>query len=937
MAEQKKKQASIAAFFSPVAAREKPSSKRPRSPTAVPAALAGPGGPASKVPDDSLSQPSSAAKKKKKKKTTKANAVATGDDDQRHEVGVDASVGQEKARTRDAPIDLTADTPERGRNAEQQRMETPAVTAAPTSSERPKASGSRKRRILTSPHEVGDGDEDEEDTGKQERRSGGNRIAPKRLMMSPNESAGGNALPASRNVKPTVGGKKKKQEDTNDAAVRVIISDPLIQARINSYKAKITDLSSLCSKLLSRTEAAEDTILLDVYGLGLDQALEMEEIREPLCSSNELLRDIPDVFKCFAARFLQGRSDGLSQIVQELSQRLAGRAKDISSLDIESHRCELQPKLEMEIKMLAQRQNYGVKLLKANLYEDTTAEGLWVWEVGNLEKYFSDDSLKMIKRMRKHRKRLGQQLKTLARVVHLLEQSPVDEAKVSAEEAKIARFVVAIEQEVQRARERDRKEQEKAQQLEERKRAEEERQQAKLEEKKKKELELEQERQLSTKRKKSLVSYFRSIDSRSNLEGVEKESQPEMPVHLRAVPDKEAQAKAMLTIDREVPYLVEHERAVSESSSWTSQTSPSLIGKKGTGRAHGSTGSWGKRRRRDRELGIMKLLQFHENYRPAYFGTFSKRSRVFRRGRRPFAQYNHFDYSVDSDEEWEEEEPGESLSDADSDNDESDEDALDYGDQWLAYDDEVDYMSDTQGFEDEDDDKTSNEPKSTSLSDHHRGRSSNHPSKKSKLAKLVPQVLGPYWYDNYESPTLGMRAYLVHALREPIFESNLMKKAREIKEKSKEPEAKKSEESKVGTKGKATSSADSFTTATNLKKQPEVEKSPQAKAGKKGKTINSADAFTAESDPKKRPKVEKSSRVSGPISNGVTESVSTDGKISTDNGPTSSLHPNSSNRSSISSWLQREANKAQSPAGDESRESPQIIEIDSLEEDSEDG
>lgn len=57
-----------------------------------------------------------------------------------------------------------------------------------------------------------------------------------------------------------------------------------------------------------------------------------------------------------------------------------------------------------------------------------------------------------------------------------------------------------------------------------------------------------------------------------------------------------------------------------------------------------------------------KLFQFSENYRPAYYGTWQKRSR-FISGRRPFAKdTKQLDYEVDSDDEWEEVEPGESLS-----------------------------------------------------------------------------------------------------------------------------------------------------------------------------------------------------------------------------------------------------------------------------------
>lgn len=78
-----------------------------------------------------------------------------------------------------------------------------------------------------------------------------------------------------------------------------------------------------------------------------------------------------------------------------------------------------------------------------------------------------------------------------------------------------------------------------------------------------------------------------------------------------------------------------------------------------------------------------KLLQFHENLRPAYFGTWRKKSR-FVTGRRPFKLENDLlDYDVESDLEWEEEEEGEIIKDSDSEKDkmedeEEDQDEDDY-------------------------------------------------------------------------------------------------------------------------------------------------------------------------------------------------------------------------------------------------------------------
>jgi chromatin assembly factor 1 subunit A len=64
-----------------------------------------------------------------------------------------------------------------------------------------------------------------------------------------------------------------------------------------------------------------------------------------------------------------------------------------------------------------------------------------------------------------------------------------------------------------------------------------------------------------------------------------------------------------------------------------------------------------------------KLLQFHDNNRPAYYGTWRKHSRIIN-PRNPLQRDTSvFDYEVDSDDEWEEEEPGESLSHSEDDDD----------------------------------------------------------------------------------------------------------------------------------------------------------------------------------------------------------------------------------------------------------------------------
>ncbi|KAI9168204.1 hypothetical protein H9P43_007576 [Blastocladiella emersonii ATCC 22665] len=84
-----------------------------------------------------------------------------------------------------------------------------------------------------------------------------------------------------------------------------------------------------------------------------------------------------------------------------------------------------------------------------------------------------------------------------------------------------------------------------------------------------------------------------------------------------------------------------------------------------------------------------KLLQFAGNRRPAYWGTWRKRSpRVH--GRRPFGRDPAvFDYDYDSEAEWEEDEEGEEIRSDDDDDDDEDVDAGESEDEtgWLVDDD----------------------------------------------------------------------------------------------------------------------------------------------------------------------------------------------------------------------------------------------------------
>ncbi|KAI8645240.1 chromatin assembly factor 1 subunit A-domain-containing protein [Parasitella parasitica] len=96
----------------------------------------------------------------------------------------------------------------------------------------------------------------------------------------------------------------------------------------------------------------------------------------------------------------------------------------------------------------------------------------------------------------------------------------------------------------------------------------------------------------------------------------------------------------------------------------------------------------------------MKLLQFAENVRPAYYGTFTKQSCIVN-SRRPFAQdIDKFDYDIDSEAEWEPEGEGEDIHSGDEDDDDPNTDMIDPEDAgWLV---PEGYLSDNEGVEEGD-------------------------------------------------------------------------------------------------------------------------------------------------------------------------------------------------------------------------------------------
>ncbi|KAJ3087877.1 Chromatin assembly factor 1, subunit A, partial [Quaeritorhiza haematococci] len=153
-----------------------------------------------------------------------------------------------------------------------------------------------------------------------------------------------------------------------------------------------------------------------------------------------------------------------------------------------------------------------------------------------------------------------------------------------------------------------------------------------------------------------------------------------------------------------------------------------------------------------------KLLQFAENYRPAYYGTWRKRSKIIN-GRRPFAKDPVLlDYDVDSEEEWEEEDPGEELCSEDENDDEEGMDVEEDEDQ-----DEFlvphGYLSDDERGGEDADDEEENHGEERKKDTGAKGK---EPRRRRILQPLVPVIVGPIFHNDTEEEPVQMSSRLVN-------------------------------------------------------------------------------------------------------------------------------------------------------------------------------
>ncbi|XP_041059826.1 chromatin assembly factor 1 subunit A isoform X1 [Carcharodon carcharias] len=138
-----------------------------------------------------------------------------------------------------------------------------------------------------------------------------------------------------------------------------------------------------------------------------------------------------------------------------------------------------------------------------------------------------------------------------------------------------------------------------------------------------------------------------------------------------------------------------------------------------------------------KKLCRMKLLQFCENHRPAYWGTWQKKS-VKVNPRNPFTKDEQLlDYEVDSDDEWEEEEPGESLSHSEGDEDDEADDEDDDDGFFVPH----GYLSEGEGATDEEGEN----PEKQKIRQKMKAKEWDELMKGKKFQVLQPTLIGCFW------------------------------------------------------------------------------------------------------------------------------------------------------------------------------------------------
>ncbi|KAG7346354.1 chromatin assembly factor 1 subunit A [Nitzschia inconspicua] len=361
-----------------------------------------------------------------------------------------------------------------------------------------------------------------------------------------------------------------------------------------------------------------------------------------------------------------------------------------------------------KIKVLAQRKAYFDASTKpttsVDIFEDEDEERLWRWEITTLD-LLPSETLTNARKARSARKKVGSYHAAVVRLLKSLDeaddklfdpkQPKMDNivAKISRDEEKVLKYEREAEKqrladeakarklEEQEAKKKAREEaaekkrREKEEAAEKKRREKEEATQAREDAKRKKEEEKEQEEQMKKeeeeKRKKNLaiqknsfISFFKA---------------PQKPQPTLEMPKTPAATAPNRDFDAEVFRSKINSSSENLSLDFTNLSSVAISSRKRrtkrvpvmiyTTVTSADEGAWDAPAYAEQKTIMVpnkyRFLSFHEDCRPAYHGTWSKRSCIVT-GKTPFGKETKiFDYEYDSEAEWEEgdDEVGEDVDD----------------------------------------------------------------------------------------------------------------------------------------------------------------------------------------------------------------------------------------------------------------------------------
>ncbi|CAK9090277.1 Chromatin assembly factor 1 subunit A (CAF-1 subunit A) (Chromatin assembly factor I p150 subunit) (CAF-I 150 kDa subunit) (CAF-I p150) [Durusdinium trenchii] len=371
----------------------------------------------------------------------------------------------------------------------------------------------------------------------------------------------------------------------------------------------------------------------------------------------------------FLSRLAQSRTCTLTQLTKLARQALAQFSEEA---------------LAQKLPILVERKCYGIRRKTALSNSDCEPDSLWRWESANLELLLPQDR-KRVQEKRRRLTALSKRINTTNRLLGSLRNN--FEGKL---ETKVARDHEALEKYLREDAAQRLKDEARQQKLQ----TKEEEAKRKLEEKK---------RKMEEKKRKSKEG----CDSASSV-ALSSTARPPITASL---PAAAALASAEATA-REMDQAFESGAAPFTLSELVDSM---RVKRKAFPLPRGRSGTLEPQVPRQTldevavaNLSRKKLLQFGENRRPPYFGTFRKVATNVR-GRNPFVKEPSLDYDIYSDAEWQSEpDDGESVAESHGNNSEDGgdgEEELDYQDGWLLEDDVVEYNSDVQSSGEDDQDQ----------------------------------------------------------------------------------------------------------------------------------------------------------------------------------------------------------------------------------------